>query len=313
MTILDKHAIVGVTAMMVIGGSMPPQVRTTSPSALTLSISANPADYQIGTNRSAAVTYRIVNSGQSAVYVPKDWEVTACLHLGGPHVNDGLISRTGQSFFPGYGASCGSTPGVPLPSVVDRIHQGATLLRPGESLVGHLSFVPMSNATAGSYDLKVVVRGWQREDFSAAEWDDLAKLDAPILSGELSAAIPFIVTAPLDARFLLEARGLNEQIGQLLVLRDSAGGLVVELYGQSVRYGQPFTRPFSGMAVQVWLLRRDGTTVTRHGEPGHVGIGNAGESTDIMTFGFADVPSKDLAAVVVSIDGAVMVRSIGGS
>lgn len=88
--------------------------------------------------------------------------------------------------------------------------------------------------------------------------------------------------------------------------------ILVQLSGQSTPNGKtnPNPKPLSGMAIQLWLLRTDGTAVPQHGKPGFVGLSNMGEVTDMMSLLFEDAPTKDLAGVVVSVNGKFYVREI---
>jgi hypothetical protein len=62
--------------------------------------------------------------------------------------------------------------------------------------------------------------------------------------------------------------------------------------------------------IQAWLLRADGTALAQASPPGHVGVGNAGESTDIVAFTFNRAPATEIAGVVVSVNGSLYIRKI---
>ena len=69
------------------------------------------------------------------------------------------------------------------------------------------------------------------------------------------------------------------------------------------------------MAIQVWLLRADGTAIDQRGpkpwkQPGTVGLSNAGSVTDIMSFSFEHTDPKELVCVVVSVNKKLFVREI---
>ena len=99
-----------------------------------------------------------------------------------------------------------------------------------------------------------------------------------------------------------------------LEVQDTGGSLVVLLYGKSfpdsVQLFKPF-KPFENTTAEVWLLRHDGAAQPRLGNPpAKIGVGNAGSSTEIMSFDFARSSPKDLAAVVVSVNGEMFVRKV---
>jgi len=64
------------------------------------------------------------------------------------------------------------------------------------------------------------------------------------------------------------------------------------------------------MTIQVWLLRADGTTVTKQETPSRSGGFQSIPPTDYRRFTFAPVPAKDLVGVVVSENGKLLVREI---
>jgi hypothetical protein len=120
--------------------------------------------------------------------------------------------------------------------------------------------------------------------------------------------------APQPTRHVLDVRNLCDEIHGLLVL-ETPEILEVQLDGESVKFDQNssrpmFSRPLTGFDIQVWLLRSDGTAVTQAYRPGHAGAANAGSVTDMMTFTFNRVPSTELAAVVVSVNGNPYIRKI---
>ena len=109
---------------------------------------------------------------------------------------------------------------------------------------------------------------------------------------------------------LLQVNTISKDISQLMV-QDTGGSFVVQLYGKSFPDNlQPF-KPFENVTVQAWLLRHDGTAQPREKwPPGTLGLSNAGSQTEIMLFGFTRSSPQDLAAVVVSVNGEMFVRKI---
>jgi hypothetical protein len=115
---------------------------------------------------------------------------------------------------------------------------------------------------------------------------------------------------PNPWRSLLVADHLSEEITGMEVAEIGMDGipryLSVDLQGHVGTVGR-----LAGMTIQVWLLRADGTTVTQqetlpcggdcfHGIP----------SVDSRRFRFALVPTRELAGVVVSENGKLLVREI---
>jgi hypothetical protein len=110
---------------------------------------------------------------------------------------------------------------------------------------------------------------------------------------------------------LLQARTISKDVSSLNV-QDTGGSFVVLLYGKSFPDNvQPF-KPFDNVTVRAWLLRHDGTAQPRENDkpPATFGLGNAGSVTEIMSFGFARSSPRDLAAVVISVNGEMFVRAI---
>ena len=79
--------------------------------------------------------------------------------------------------------------------------------------------------------------------------------------------------------------------------------LIVQLDSQGAPDGEEVQKPLSGMTLQVWLLRVDGTTIVRRGKglPASISVSMAGGYGDTVAFTFEDVPPKKIAGVVVSI------------
>ena len=82
---------------------------------------ANDISFAISTERKSfgvreriSVKYRIVNVSNGSLYVPRGFDATVCRDVpqAGPHVRGGFENSAGKHFYPGYGGSCSSTPGV---------------------------------------------------------------------------------------------------------------------------------------------------------------------------------------------------------
>ena len=110
-------------------------------------------------------------------------------------------------------------------------------------------------------------------------------------------------------RYLLHVSPLSDEITNLWVV-ETPEILEVQFDGQCTRVGETNTKPLSGMTLQAWLLRADGTALAQRSNPSRASAGGSGCKPDLMIFSFEHVPPKDLAGVVVSVDGKLFVREI---
>jgi hypothetical protein len=69
-------------------------------------------------------------------------------------------------------------------------------------------------------------------------------------------------------------------------------------------------RKLKDMNIQVWVLKTDGTALTKKSRLEGITICNAGSCTDSMMFVFEHAAPSDLAAVVMRVDGQLIVREI---
>jgi hypothetical protein len=77
---------------------------------------------------------------------------------------------------------------------------------------------------------------------------------------------------------------------------------------------KPYPAPdVSGLGLQVWLLKKDGTSVPQLNKPYLIGIGNAGWDTDYMIYAFKKIPSSELAGIVVQVKGTLYSEAITSS
>jgi hypothetical protein len=109
-------------------------------------------------------------------------------------------------------------------------------------------------------------------------------------------------------RYLLHVSPLSDEITNLWVT-EQPGSIVVQIDGQCTNVGGTNLKPLSGMMLQVWLLRADGTALSQRWGVG-VGGGGGGCRVDSMSFSFEHVPPKELAGLVVSADRKLFVREI---
>ena len=66
----------------------------------------------------------------------------------------------------------------------------------------------------------------------------------------------------------------------------------------------------SGLGLQVWLLKTDGTSVPQRGKPRLAGMQNAGWDSFDMIYAFDKVPSDELAGIVLRAKGKLYCQEI---
>jgi hypothetical protein len=117
---------------------------------------------------------------------------------------------------------------------------------------------------------------------------------------------------PSSIRLILSADHLSEEITGMQVLEVGLNGvpsvLAVILQGHVGTMGR-----LDGMAIQVWLLRANGTTTTQQETLPCMDCFQSIPPTDYRQFRFAPVPTRELAGVVVSVNGKFWVRAINAS
>jgi len=115
---------------------------------------------------------------------------------------------------------------------------------------------------------------------------------------------------------LLAPAPLSDEITALSVTEYSGmggpPGVQVALQGPQVHDGA--RNPLSVRTTQVWLVRKDGTTVGDLSHPmetiDNASVRDFGVVTYGLLFSFQPVPPQDLAGVVVSVNGKMYVREI---
>jgi hypothetical protein len=151
-----------------------------------------------------------------------------------------------------------------------------------------------------------------------------------IRSGALLAMLSILVfglqAAPPQTEstkhILFQESSLSQDIAHLVVSEQLSNSfyngdtLVVELIGRGMPddYIQlpgvkPPARPLGDLGIEVWLLRVDGTALKRMAKVLSA-TGNAGWITDSDMFVFEHIAPKELAGVVVRLDGMLFVRDI---
>ena len=66
------------------------------------------------------------------------------------------------------------------------------------------------------------------------------------------------------------------------------------------------------LSIQIWVLKTDGTALAQKSKSGDVNgwICNGGECTDTMKFFFEHVPPSKIAALVIRVNGKLILRPI---
>jgi hypothetical protein len=154
---------------------------------VSFTISSDRNDYAV--DEQIVVKYQITNISNQPLYVPRGFQATHCLEKNGPHIWGWFENSAGRHFIPGYGSSCGSTPGATPLTVTQRMKAAAVLLRPGEHLDGVLELDPaLFRLLPGAYRIEAVLTGWESNRFSETELAELEKMGNPFLRGEIPAS-----------------------------------------------------------------------------------------------------------------------------
>lgn len=128
------------------------------------------------------------------------------------------------------------------------------------------------------------------------------------------ATLPGWQTSPpaLQTRNLLSVGPLSGEISSLSV-SERTEDIAVQIGGGWWRDRETNPRPLylSGMTIQVWLLSTDGRAPAQKAKP--INVQFAGSLSDSMIFSFDRVPPRELAGVVVSVNGKLYVREIKAS
>jgi hypothetical protein len=142
-----------------------------------------------------------------------------------------------------------------------------------------------------------------------------------LLVGLLALGIPTAPSAQqgVPSQTLLAPAPLSDEITALTVTEHSGmggpPGVQVTLQGPQVHDGA--RNPLSMRTTQVWLLRKDGTTVGDLSKPiemiDNSSVRDFGVVTHWIRFTFQLVPPQELAGVVVSVNGKLYVREIKAS
>lgn len=156
---------------------------------VSFTISTDRNDYSAG--EQIVVKYQITNISNHPLYVPLGFQQTACLDMNHtPHIRGWFENSAGRHFTPGYGVSCGGTPGAPQPTVTQRMNRTAVLLRPGEHLDGVVELSPaMFSLPPGAYRIEATLTGWDSGKYTDSERTELAQMGNPFLEGDVPASM----------------------------------------------------------------------------------------------------------------------------
>lgn len=193
-------ALAFVTGAIIQSGTPPaPSTETfVPPSAVSFTISVSQISLRVGPQ--IPVTYRIVNVGKTALYVPRGFAATGCLEMPAPpHLEAWLRSESGEVFKPGYGGSCATSYPYVGPTLAEHLAQGAILLAPGDQVEGVLlvSTTIVTGLPPGAYLIHALLRGWTGEEFSLRNREQLRASKTQLLGGVVSATpIQVTLTSP---------------------------------------------------------------------------------------------------------------------
>jgi hypothetical protein len=119
--------------------------------------------------------------------------------------------------------------------------------------------------------------------------------------------------------WLLRVAPLSDDVSQLSVFYHSEEAAIVPAFIEVTlmgKHGNADPKRLPKQAIQTWLLRGDGTSVAQmpksfHGFP--LSEATTDFYPDAVSFDFVTVPPKELAGVVVSVNGTLLVREIKAS
>ncbi|MFL6306304.1 MAG: hypothetical protein ACJ72H_22460 [Candidatus Sulfotelmatobacter sp.] len=135
------------------------------------------------------VRYEITNIGTGSVYVPREWDVKC---PASPHIWAWFENGSRQHFIPGYAGDCSPSE----QTIVERMKREAVLLKPGERLQGHVSMETslFGGLEPGAYRVEAVLYGWNEKDFDEPQRNELKKMPASFIRGEVPASTRIILT-----------------------------------------------------------------------------------------------------------------------
>jgi hypothetical protein len=141
----------------------------------------------------------------------------------------------------------------------------------------------------------------------------------------LAFCLSILVCGPTDAKDPSNVPGLPSHFRHIDAKMDIAGGFgdvlmteqptfySVQVPVGSARVDRKWTPPdLTGIGLQVWLLRADGSAIPQLQKPSIAMIGNFGSyGTTYMVYGFERDPTNDVARIVIQVNGRLYSREIG--
>jgi hypothetical protein len=143
--------------------------------------------YQTGAQ--IIVRYEITNISNGRLYVPREWDVQCPAR---PHIWAWFENGSGQHFIAGYAGDCSPS----HQTVVERMKREAVLLKPRQRLQGHVSMETslFGGLEPGEYRVETVLYGWNEKDFDEQQQNELKKMPASFLRGEVPASTHIMLT-----------------------------------------------------------------------------------------------------------------------
>ena len=119
--------------------------------------------------------------------------------------------------------------------------------------------------------------------------------------------------------WLLRVAPLSDDVSQLSVLYHSEEAGIIPAFIKVTlmgKHGNADPKRLPIQTIQTWLLRADGTSLVQmpksfHGFP--LSEATTDYYPDAVSFDFVPVPAKELAGVVVSVNGKLYMREIKAS
>jgi hypothetical protein len=153
-----------------------------------VSFTVAPEHLSYRTGEEVVVKYQITNISNGSVYAPREWENKCPPN---PHIWAWFENSSGRHFIPGYAGDCSPS----QQTVLQRMQGEAVLLKPGQQLRGHISLdtTLFGGLPPGAYRVEAVLYGWNDKEFDEHQRNELQKLSAPFITGEVPASTSIIL------------------------------------------------------------------------------------------------------------------------
>jgi len=154
---------------------------------VSFTIATEHSRYQTGAQ--VIVRYEITNISNGSVYVPREWDLKC---PASPHIWAWFENGSGQHFIPGYAGDCSPSE----QTIVERMKREAVLLKPGQRLQGHVSMETslFGGLGPGGYRVEAILYGWNEKDFDEQQRNELKKMPASFIRGEVPASTRIMLT-----------------------------------------------------------------------------------------------------------------------